>query len=243
MDVQVTQAETLRASGSWTALSLLKLPSMNQSVSDASLETPQPVTLLIVETDAVFLEFEAQSLTNRGYTVLKASGRAEALRLAVRSGTVHLLLTECPQLTQQFRTIYPTAPVLLIGALEAFDETVQKLGRVGVMAKPFTLEELITKVHRLLTETAPLPYRRSEAAKAHADCQYLQMNGMPVGDGPQLAKAGLRISGQSLVPPAELMQDTPFLPAGAAAGWMKERMKDKSYTSRTSTEATMDSDS
>ena len=137
---------------------------MNTSASCASVETPQPATLLIVETDAVFREFEARTLSDRGYTVLKASGTEEALRLAVGSAAIHLLLTEFPEFTSQFRTIHPTTPVLLVGALESFDEGVHNLGRIGVMAKPFTLEELITKVHRLLTETAPLPYQRPEFA-------------------------------------------------------------------------------
>jgi len=84
--------------------------------------------------------------------------------LAVGSAAIHLLLTEFPEFTRQFRTIHPTTPVLLVGALESFDEGVRNLGRIEVMAKPFTLEELFTKVHRLLTETTPLPYQRPEFA-------------------------------------------------------------------------------
>ena len=141
---------------------------MNTSASSASVEAPQPATLLIVETDAVFREFEARTLSDRGYTVLKASGTKEALRLAVGSAAIHLLLTEFPEFTRQFRTIHPTTPVLLVlGALEKFEEGVHNLGRIGVMIKPFTVDELIIKVQRLLSETAALPLQRPKGTKRH----------------------------------------------------------------------------
>ena len=57
------------------------MPYMSKSASTASVEIPHPATLLIVETDAVFREFEARTLSDRGYTVLKARGMAEALEL------------------------------------------------------------------------------------------------------------------------------------------------------------------
>lgn len=157
------------------ALALLKQPPVKTNPPSELVETRQPATLLIVEADAAFREFEAQTLSDRGYTVLKASGMAEALRLAVGSAAIHLLLTEFPsradfpELTREFRTMHPAAPVLLIlGSMEKFDEGVQNLGRIGVVAKPFSLDELITQVHRLLTETAPLPCQRPESARAHA---------------------------------------------------------------------------
>ena len=146
---------------------------MCTSASTASVEFPQPATLLIVEADAVFREFEARTLSDRGYTVLKASGMAEALELAVGSAAIHLLLAEFPNLrpdfsehTQQFRTMHPAAPLLLVlEALEPFDQGNHNLGRIGIMAKPFSVDELITKVQRLLTETAAIPPPKSKAAK------------------------------------------------------------------------------
>lgn len=160
---------------------------MNKSASSALVKPPQPTTLLIVEADAVFREFEARTLSDRGYKVLKASGMAQALRLAVGSAAIHLLLAEFPrlsadfpELTQQFRTMHPAAPVLLmLGALEEFDEELHNLGRIGVMAKPFKLDELITNVHRSLTETAPLPRQRPEAAGY--DWQYRQQGDALIG--------------------------------------------------------------
>ena len=141
---------------------------MSTSASTASVEIPQPTTLLIVEADAVFREFEARTLSDCGYVVLKASGMAEALRLFNGSKAIDLLLTEFPNLssdfseyTQQFRTMHPTAPVLLVlEALEAFDQGNHNLGRIGIMAKPFSVDELITKVQRLLTKPQQFPLQR-----------------------------------------------------------------------------------
>ena len=120
--------------------------------------TCQPATVLVVDADAVFREFEARTLTDRGYNVLKASGRKEALRLARRSPNIGLLLHGSPihepdtlDLTQQFQRAHPGAPVLLLlWSLEGFNERFNDLGRVGVMAKPFELKELINNVHQLL---------------------------------------------------------------------------------------------
>lgn len=151
------------------------MPYMSKSASTASVEIPHPATLLIVEADAVFREFEARTLSDRGYTVLNARGMAEALELAVVSAAIHLLLTELPNLsadftehTQRFRTMHPATPVLLVlGALEKFEEGVHNLGRIGVMIKPFTVDELIIKVQRLLSETAALPLQRPKGTKRH----------------------------------------------------------------------------
>ncbi len=131
---------------------------MNTSACDAL--PRQPATVLVVDADLVFREFEARTLTDRGYNVLKASGRKEALRLARRSPNIGLLLHGSPihepdtlELTQQFQRAHPGAPVLLLlWSLEGFDERFKNLGRVGVMAKPFELSELTNSVHRLLAE-------------------------------------------------------------------------------------------
>ena len=122
--------------------------------------TSQPATVLLLDADVVFREFEARTLTDRGYNVLKASGRKEALRLARQSPNIGLLLHGSPihepdtlELTQLFQRAHPGAPVLLLlWSLEGFDERFNNLGRVGVMAKPFELTELINNVHRLLAE-------------------------------------------------------------------------------------------
>jgi len=138
-----------------------KVTLMNMTVCDAL--PSQPATVLVVEADAVFREFEARALTDRGYDVLKASGTEEALRLVGQSSDISLLLHGSPihepdtlELTRHFRTARPGVPVLLLlWSLEGFDEGFNNLRRVGVMAKPFELIELINNVHRLLAEVHP----------------------------------------------------------------------------------------
>jgi DNA-binding response OmpR family regulator len=124
---------------------------------------PQPATVLVLDADAVFREFEARTLTDQGYHALKASGRADALRLSAQNANVGLLLHGSPirgrdtlKFIQQFRRVHPDAPVLLaLWSLEGFDERFNNLGGVSVMAKPFELIELINNVRRLLAEVRP----------------------------------------------------------------------------------------
>jgi DNA-binding response OmpR family regulator len=121
---------------------------------------PQPATVLVLDADAVFREFEARTLSDLGYHALKASGRADALRLSAQNPNVGLLLHGSPirghdtlEFIQQFRRAHPGAPVLLaLWSLEGFDERFNNLGRVSVMAKPFELIELINNVRRLLAQ-------------------------------------------------------------------------------------------
>ena len=120
----------------------------------------QPATVLVVDTDAVFLEFEARAMTDRGYFVLKASETEEAWRLSGQNVNIDLLLHGSPihepdtlEFTQLFRRAHPSASVLLaLWSLEGFDQRFNDLGHIKVMAKPFELIELINNVHRLLAE-------------------------------------------------------------------------------------------
>ena len=68
------------------------------------------------------------------------------------------------------------APVLLVlRALEKFEDCIHNLGCFGVMAKPFTVDELSTKVHQSMTRTAIPRCQRPEAARARFDWQYCQL--------------------------------------------------------------------
>lgn len=149
---------------------------MNTSACGAS--SRQRHTVLVVDADVVFREFEARTLSDRGYAVLKASGRKEALRLARQNDKIHLLLAsfsihepDTLELTQQFQRAHPGAAILLVlGPFEVFDERCNTLGRIGVMTKPFVLNELINNVHRLLAEVAPIPsndHKEEEYNRAH----------------------------------------------------------------------------
>lgn len=134
----------------------------------SSLRISDPATtLLVVDNDHVFREFEAQTLLDRGYRVLKAPGAPEALVLAAATATIHLLLTDHSmpevdglELTRRFRAIHPETPVLLFtGSLPLPGDRVAKLERFAVMGKPFDVKEMLHKVRTLLNVVAPIPVR------------------------------------------------------------------------------------
>ena len=94
------------------------------------------------------------------------------MRLAAATPTIHLLLTDFSmpgatglELAEQFRTVHPQTPVLMIsGSLAMIDGQTGHLDRFAVLAKPFTSDDLVHKVRTLLSgesqvraTTAPAP--------------------------------------------------------------------------------------
>jgi two-component system, cell cycle sensor histidine kinase and response regulator CckA len=115
-------------------------------------------TLLVVDDDHVVRDMESRILRLEGYTVLEASGAAEALRLAHEAPAIHLLITDYRmpevdglELACRFRTAHPETPVLMVsGSLPLLRDGTQNLDRLEMLAKPFGLAELLDKVRRLL---------------------------------------------------------------------------------------------
>jgi DNA-binding response OmpR family regulator len=125
-------------------------------------------TVMVVDSDPVFREFEAQTLCDHGYKVLKAPGAAEALLLAGTTAAIHLLLTDFVmpefdglELTRRFRAVHPETPVLMFaGSLPLPSHRTDNLEPFAVLGKPFDVNELLHKVRTLLDATAPLPIRK-----------------------------------------------------------------------------------
>jgi DNA-binding response OmpR family regulator len=132
--------------------------------SSLGISDPAP-TLLVVDHDPVFREFEARTLGVQGYQVLKATGVAEAMSLARSTAAIHLLLTDLstPQfdgleLTKRFRALRPETPVLLFtGDSPWLDHRTEKLERFAVMDKPFVIKELLHRIRALLDAAVPFP--------------------------------------------------------------------------------------
>ncbi|MEY2428652.1 MAG: hypothetical protein QOJ40_1537 [Verrucomicrobiota bacterium] len=126
-----------------------------------------PPTLLVVDDDACWRELETQALCDQGYKVLQADGATEALRLAGATPTIHLLVTDflMPdvnglELAWQFRTLHPSTPVLMVSGTPALIRgKIAELDRFSVLEKSSSFDELLGKVHALLTELSPLPLR------------------------------------------------------------------------------------
>jgi PAS domain S-box-containing protein len=117
--------------------------------------------VLLVEDETAILEVAKGMLEILGYTVLAASTPEEALRLAAAQGDrLQLLLTDVVmpgmngrQLAQRIRAINPA-----IGCLFTSGYTADVIAHHGVLEegvqfiqKPFSMEELATRVHQALS--------------------------------------------------------------------------------------------
>jgi CheY-like chemotaxis protein len=117
-------------------------------------------TVLIIDDDDAIREVEVMLLSQLGYNVLQADGPAGAMRLAAATPTIDLLLTDFSmpganglELTEQFRAVHPRTPVLMVSAsLAIINRQDDHLDQFGVLAKPFTPEELARKVRASLND-------------------------------------------------------------------------------------------
>ena len=147
------------------------LPLLPPCPSPARMPDQTP-TLLVVDEDWVFREFQAQTLGDRGYTVVKATGAAEAMLLARTTPIINLLLTDYSmvgldglELTSQFRALHPGAPVLMFtGSLPFPSHRMEKLERFAVLGKPYDVDDLLHKIRSLLDVVVPLPRRESSVS-------------------------------------------------------------------------------
>lgn len=116
-------------------------------------------TLLLVDDDADILDLEVRALGGLGYRVLAAGQPAEALRLAVITPVIDLLLTDYTmphinglELTRRFRVVHPKTPVLMVsGLLEMLNGDADDLERFATLPKPFTVNQLVHKVRATLS--------------------------------------------------------------------------------------------
>ena len=128
----------------------------------------QAPTVLVVDQDWVFREFQARTLGDRGYTVMKATGAAEALLLARTTPIINLLLTDYSlvgldglELTRRFRALHPEASVLIFtDSIPLPTHQTEELERFAVLGKPYAVQDLLHHVRALLDVTVPLPRRQ-----------------------------------------------------------------------------------
>ena len=125
-------------------------------------------TVLVVDDEPVVRRLAYRILNAAGYRVLEASDGAEALDVlrASPSSAIDLVIVDAimPNLdgaalsTQIFDT-WPTQRVLLMSAHgeEVFSRLGLRRMSAPFLAKPFTDEELLSKVDRALTEPLLVP--------------------------------------------------------------------------------------
>ena len=117
-------------------------------------------TILLVEDEAMVLHLTATMLKEHGYTVLQASGPAEALKLAQASGnTIALLITDVvmPQMNGRAlaTTLLARQPQLKVLFMSGYAAGIEGITEVGgnpsaFIGKPFTVDALVTKVREVL---------------------------------------------------------------------------------------------
>lgn len=117
--------------------------------------------ILLAEDENTLRRAAAQALQRCGYTVLTASGAAEALAIAERyAGVIHLLVTDVvmpevsgPELFERLRPSRPDLKVLFTSGylpdqISRHSATVLE-GRF--LAKPFTMADLAAQIRTMLT--------------------------------------------------------------------------------------------
>ena len=120
-------------------------------------DTPQ---ILIVEDDEAMREFLCQAISRFGYYVEAVEDGTEALR-RVEESHFDLLLTDIRmpgldgiELARQARRRYPGLSVLLVTAYlqDALGAPELDEAGIGVLSKPFNLDELIDRVEASLPQ-------------------------------------------------------------------------------------------
>ncbi|MDZ4363235.1 response regulator transcription factor [Brevundimonas sp.] len=133
-------------------------------------------TLLIVEDDALIREMMDITLSQAGYGIVTAGSGSSALDV-LRRLRVDLVLLDVhmPKMSgldvlAAMRRMGAVMPPVLMVTANRSAETVQeamRLGCVGYVAKPFSPNDLLSRVQRVLKPVVPVPSaRRASAAEA-----------------------------------------------------------------------------
>jgi CheY-like chemotaxis protein len=121
--------------------------------------TPLRRAVLLVDDDPKLCQITARNLQRRGFAVLVAADGETALRMAkTHPGRIDLLISDVimpgmsgPLLAEQFQTMRPRTPVLLIsGIVEGETLPRRAYPTVAYLGKPFTEEMLGQKIGQVL---------------------------------------------------------------------------------------------
>ncbi len=135
-------------------------------------------TVLVVDDEPTVLDFTRFVLAGNGFTVLTATGAAEALHaFAAADGHVDLLITDMlmpvaggPTLAAHLIALEPSLPVLFVSG---FCDEAPRIGdaRVGLLQKPFLPQNLLHHVNSLLANQPlrPLSQRWGDLRKRSAE--------------------------------------------------------------------------
>lgn len=122
----------------------------------------QASTILVVDDDAAVRRVAAKVLRRSGYDVLEAATGQEALDLVETRGgeDVDFLLTDVVmpgmsgrELSERLREIIPDLPILFMSAYTEDEVILQgvRVAEVNFLSKPFTLDELVSTVEKVMS--------------------------------------------------------------------------------------------
>jgi DNA-binding NtrC family response regulator len=142
---------------------------MNQSGTIASKDngsqSMDPKVILVVDDEEKMRKILRVGLTGQGLTVLEAAGGEEALRVCKQhQGPIHLLLIDVVmpgmsgvELAPQIMALRPDIKVILMSGYR--DDHILLNAALNpntpFFHKPFTLEDLVRKIHELLKGASP----------------------------------------------------------------------------------------
>lgn len=127
-------------------------------------ETPQTVTILLVEDEERVREVMELTLSLSGYKVLSVESAKKALEIVNNyEGTIHLMVTDFAmphmngaELAARLKRARPQARVLYVSGFQKQDvqDYHDRIDRstLEFLQKPFTPEELEEKVQKILAE-------------------------------------------------------------------------------------------
>ncbi len=126
-------------------------------------------TVLVVEDEVSLRTFTCTLLQENGYTVMEAGGGDEALVLAGEyKQPIHLLLTDMimpgmngPAVAERLASLHPEAKVLFMSGYTGFVSRGLVDPHAVLVSKPFTRDELLRKIHQVLSSRTLAPANES----------------------------------------------------------------------------------
>jgi CheY-like chemotaxis protein len=135
-----------------------------QDVSPRGVRKVAPATILLAEDEDEVRGLLRDLLEAQGHTVLEANGPARGLEVAAaHEGPIDLLLTDVVMpggtgrdLARQLAITRPATKVLYMSGYPDFGGSPRSVLEPGVpfLAKPFTKDSLLTKLHELLGDSS-----------------------------------------------------------------------------------------
>ncbi len=135
------------------------------------------IRLLVVEDELAIQDMLAMSLAFVGYDVVRASTGKEALACAAQ-GRIDLALLDVMlpdidgfELLRRLRQIHPELAAVFVTARDALEDRLNglTLGGDDYITKPFSLEEVVTRVTVVLRRTRPTSEGRVPNQLVYAD--------------------------------------------------------------------------